>query len=74
MSRLHAEGCQFSHSHWASAQSPQCSAWWMRFYYEPFAFRDPDRLVVLREAIDDPQSGRSAIPDNYRHSSIEECR
>lgn len=34
---------------------------------KPFAFRDPDRIVVLREAIDDPQSGRIAIPDNYRH-------
>ena len=33
----------------------------------PFAFRDPDRLVVMREAVEDPQSGRTAIPDNYRH-------
>jgi predicted permease len=34
---------------------------------KPFAFRDPDRLVVMREAVEDPQSGRTAIPDNYRH-------
>ena len=35
---------------------------------KPFAFRDPDRLVVLREAVEDPASGeRSAIPNNYRH-------
>lgn len=35
---------------------------------KPFAFRDPDRLVVLREAVYDPASGvRSSIPDNYRH-------
>ena len=34
---------------------------------KPFAFRDPDRLVVLREAVEDPQAGRVATPDNYRH-------
>lgn len=34
---------------------------------KPFAFRDPDRLVVMREAVDDPRTGRSAVPDNYRH-------
>lgn len=33
---------------------------------KPFAFRDPDRLVVLREAEQDT-AGRTAIPDNYRH-------
>src|SRR6266567_605760 len=33
---------------------------------KPFAFRDPGRLVVLREAVDD-EDGRSAIPNNYRH-------
>jgi predicted permease len=33
----------------------------------PFAFRDPDRLVVLREAIDEAGAERTAIPDNYRH-------
>jgi predicted permease len=34
---------------------------------KPFAFRDPDRLVVLREAIDEAGAERTAIPDNYRH-------
>jgi putative ABC transport system permease protein len=35
---------------------------------KPFAFPDPDRLVVLREAVqDDARSERSSIPDNYRH-------
>ena len=35
---------------------------------KPFAFRDPDRLVVMREVIEDPSRGeRSATPDNYRH-------
>ena len=35
---------------------------------KPFAFRDPARLVVLREAVEDPASGKqSAIPNNYRH-------
>jgi predicted permease len=34
---------------------------------KPFAFRDPDRLVVLREAVDEAGTGRTAIPDNYRH-------
>src|SRR6204780_971849 len=35
---------------------------------KPFAFRDPDRLVVLREAVTDPANGtRTAIPNNYRH-------
>ena len=33
----------------------------------PFAFPDSDRLVVLREAVDDAHTGRSAIPNNYRH-------
>src|ERR1700744_1835337 len=27
---------------------------------KPFAFPDPDRLVVLREAVDNPQTGRAA--------------
>lgn len=31
----------------------------------PFAFRDPDRLVVLREAVE--ESSRQATPNNYRH-------
>jgi predicted permease len=35
---------------------------------KPFAFRDPDRLVVLREAVEDEvRSERTASPDNYRH-------
>ena len=33
---------------------------------KPFAFRDPDRLVVMREAIHE-NGERSATPDNYRH-------
>jgi predicted permease len=33
-----------------------------------FAFRDPDRLVVMREAVEDKvRSERLSIPDNYRH-------
>jgi predicted permease len=34
---------------------------------KPFAFRDPDRLVVLRETVEKAGTGRTAIPDNYRH-------
>jgi predicted permease len=35
---------------------------------KPFAFRDPDRLVVLREVVEDQvRSERTATPDNYRH-------
>jgi predicted permease len=35
---------------------------------KPFAFRDPDRLVVMREAVEDKaRSERSSTPDNYRH-------
>jgi len=35
---------------------------------KPFAFRDPDRLVVMREAVEDKErSDRSSTPDNYRH-------
>src|SRR6201992_3052667 len=35
---------------------------------KPFAFRDPDRLVVLREVVEDEvHSERTATPDNYRH-------
>jgi predicted permease len=33
---------------------------------KPFSFRDPDRLVVMREAVDNDTS-RTATPDNYRH-------
>jgi len=35
---------------------------------KPFAFRDPDRLVVMREAVEDEGRAEwSATPDNYRH-------
>jgi len=35
---------------------------------KPFAFRDPDHLVVLREVVEDEVRGeRTATPDNYRH-------
>ena len=35
---------------------------------KPFAFRDPDRLVVMREAVEDKvPSERESIPNNYRH-------
>jgi putative ABC transport system permease protein len=35
---------------------------------KPFAFRDPDRLIVMRETLEDTvRKERLAIPDNYRH-------
>ena len=35
---------------------------------KPFAFRDPDRLIVMREAVGVAARGdRSSTPDNYRH-------
>ncbi len=35
---------------------------------KPFAFQDPDRLVVMRETVsDEVRSEQSSIPDNYRH-------
>src|SRR5580698_6388923 len=34
---------------------------------KPFAFREPDRLVVLREVVGESQNERSSSPDNYRH-------
>ena len=34
---------------------------------KPFAFRDPDRLVVMREVEEELRGERSSIPDNYRH-------
>src|ERR1700743_1776574 len=34
---------------------------------KPFAFREPNRLVVLREVIGQSQSDRASAPDNYRH-------
>jgi predicted permease len=37
-------------------------------FLKPFAFRDPDRLVVPREVVEDEvRSERTATPDNYRH-------
>ena len=32
----------------------------------PFPFRDPDRLVVLREVVEN-EAGRNVTPNNYRH-------
>jgi len=34
---------------------------------KPFAFRDPDRLVVMREVQDEAGNERFLVPDNYRH-------
>ncbi len=34
---------------------------------KPFAFRQPDRLVVMREAVYEERNERTAVPDNYRH-------
>ena len=34
---------------------------------KPFAFRDPDRLVVMREAVKLPDGQTFVEPDNYRH-------
>jgi hypothetical protein len=34
---------------------------------KPLAFRDPDKLVVMREAMEEPGSERSVEPDNYLH-------
>ena len=34
---------------------------------KPFAFRDPDRLVMMRETEDEATNQHLAIPDNYRH-------
>ena len=35
---------------------------------KPFAFRNPDRLVVMREVVEDwVSSDQSTSPDNYRH-------
>ena len=35
---------------------------------KPFAFREPDRLIVMRETEEDQAHGeRTSIPDNYRH-------
>lgn len=34
---------------------------------KPFAFRDPDRLVVMREAVEEMRAQYPAVPFNYRH-------
>jgi len=34
---------------------------------KPLAFRDPDRLVVMREAMEEPGRERSVEPDNFLH-------
>jgi predicted permease len=34
---------------------------------KPFSFRDPRRLVVIREREDEPGRDPTSIPDNYRH-------
>ena len=34
---------------------------------KPLAFRDSDRLVVMREAMEEPGRERSVEPDNYLH-------
>jgi len=34
---------------------------------KPFAFREPNRLVVLREVVGESRSERASSPDNYRH-------
>jgi predicted permease len=34
---------------------------------KPFTFRDPDRLVIMRETQDEASGHHLSIPDNYRH-------
>jgi predicted permease len=34
---------------------------------KPFAFRDPDRLAVLREVEEEMRGQTAIVPDNYRH-------
>ena len=34
---------------------------------KPFAFKDADRLVVVRETVDEMRSKEPDVPDNYRH-------
>jgi predicted permease len=34
---------------------------------KPFAFHEPDRLVVMREREDETRSRQGSFPDNYRH-------
>ena len=34
---------------------------------KPFAFRDPERLVVMREVVDEMKAQSPVVPDNYLH-------
>ena len=34
---------------------------------KPFAFRDPGKLVVMRETQEGTESGTRVLPDNYKH-------
>jgi predicted permease len=34
---------------------------------KPLAFRDPDKLIVVREVVEENRGKISAVPDNYRH-------
>jgi predicted permease len=34
---------------------------------KPLAFRDPDRLIVIREVVEEIRGERPSQPDNYRH-------
>jgi predicted permease len=34
---------------------------------KPFAFRDPSRLVVIRETVEEMRTQEPDVPDNYRH-------
>lgn len=34
---------------------------------KPFAFRNPGRLVIMREVIEEMRNKYPAVPDNYRH-------
>ena len=34
---------------------------------KPFAFREPDRLVVVRETVAEMRAKEPDVPDNYRH-------
>jgi predicted permease len=34
---------------------------------KPLAFRDPDKLIVMREVVEEDRRKISAAPDNYRH-------
>ncbi len=34
---------------------------------KPYAFREPERLVVMREVIEESRGEQGSVPDNYRH-------